>query len=171
MPSRPGPGAGAERPLPAPAGLALLALATVLVGHCEAANVTAYQAAYIGGVYARAKGFSSEARPAFLAALGDPVFRRELRSCCPDLAGLPAAALATRVRAEINVAESLHNFDAVATRPVPGHHSHGDVTLDILQDTRRFLNLWELQYLGLNVPSTMEPETLAEVSDVPPTLP
>ena len=73
---------------------------------------SAYQQHVTAASAATAAIASREAVPAVLAALDQPGFRTMLRGCCPELAGLPAAALLQRLHDEVGLAEVTHNFPA-----------------------------------------------------------
>ncbi|KAK3261696.1 hypothetical protein CYMTET_29408, partial [Cymbomonas tetramitiformis] len=118
-------------------------------------------------MFVRAQSYASAASAAavseVLEAFNDPDFRSGLRACCPAIAQLSAASLLEYYRAQTDVAELVHDFDAVI------NSTHGpagaDVDLELAQKSAYQYNLWELQYLGLRPPQKggHSPENYAEV--------
>ena len=104
---------------------------------------SAEMAALYASAHAAAAVASTAATPELLAFMDDAVFRANLTACCPGVAQLPAPELLARYRAELEVVEMVHNFDAE-----PGSR-HDDVDVAIGQESSYFQNLWELQYLQL----------------------
>ena len=110
-----------------------------------------WQVQYMKDVRAKAKEASAASRPALLAALDDGEFRTGLGACCKDIAKLPAPELLEWWRAQIDVSEMVHNFNAA---PDPDGHG-GDPALSVYGDPKStwFYNLWEICPGVLNLTS------------------
>lgn len=130
--------------------LLLVAGAASLVAPAAPAPLPPRQSAVQAGVVASAAGkaeaASAAATPALLALLapGGKVWTL-LGDCCPTLASLSAAELASTLRAEAAAAELTHNF---------AHYNspkrwENDVDLLTLNNASYFYNLNELGYLHL----------------------
>jgi hypothetical protein len=111
---------------------------------------TAYQRSVTAASAAVAARASSAATAAVLAALDRPTLRTALRSCCADVASLPAAQLLQRLHDEVQLAEVTHNFPASHTEPLVHTINQMDLDLNMVEQQDFFLNQWQIAYFYPN---------------------
>lgn len=117
----------------------LAAVLCIAAARAALPQPTSWEKSLIQRVDAAARVASDAASAALEARLADPAVRADLAACSPETAGLSHAALAERLRQEVEVAEVISGFDS----PMQG----GPMGLDLagaVKGPKHLQGLWEI---------------------------